>query len=133
MWTQISYVNQTTFLGKRPGSLLYMGPSARQYTPSFPTYLQDPFVDATVFLAEKLCDITFGFQYTTRRAKDPPDLESVRGSWVADGWNSMPYAHSGDFYVVTRASASDGSPGLDWIPTFKSAPMQLLFSCPEPG
>jgi len=130
MWTLIGTVNQTEFLGRPPGSLLYRLPKARRYTPVSPFFSED--LGTTAFTAEKQCDITFSFTYTARRATDPPNLAATNGSWVADGHNTQPFFRDRKYYTVT---APDTLPPVgplpqDKVPLLMSAPHQLLFSCP---
>lgn len=139
MWRYISHVNQQSFWGWEPGKLLYKGPSARKYTPTFPFYAQIGSGlggtiggGTTAFSSEKLCDIAFNFEFTMREVTDPPDLAVVNGSWIPGGHNAMPWHKTRLFYTVTTPSSNNSLANSEWRPLYPSAPMHLLFTCPAP-
>lgn len=120
MHTFVGKVNQIEFMGHAPGKLLYMGAKFRPYTPHFPTF--ETITGSTAFSAEKLCDITFMFDYTTRSVSDRPT--ALGNNWIYDGWNVYPWWFTQKYYTV---SAGDSANPNEWTPPYFSAPMQLLF------
>lgn len=120
----VGRVNQREFLGRPAGSLLYMGAKFRRYLPPVPEY--DSLSTGLTFRNAKVCDVIFTFNYTGRRATDPPNFAAVNRNWIADGWNTQPWRGDGKFYYVGNSNGTD-TPSRR-VPQFLSAPMQYLFS-----
>ena len=123
MWTYVGKVNQQEFFGRKPGSLLYMGPKVvRRYLPPVPEI--DITGSGVTFRMTYLADILFDFNFTAREVTDPPTFSNK--NWIADGWNCQPFRLDGKFYYVGLSVESANAR----IPNHLSAPMQMLFSCP---
>lgn len=110
-------------------SLLYVGVEAHRYMPYLPTGKIS--VLGTLDLDhEYVCDITFVFDYTVRKA-EPVSAAILNGNWLVDGWNAKPWVNDKKFYYVT---STDGAPvDVDfskWTPSYLSFLVQHLFTDP---
>lgn len=110
-----------------PGELLFMGYSFARYTPPLPE--TNEFAPG-MFATEKLVDIELTFLETRRSGTDVPTPSNR--SWIAAGHNLLPWLKERKFYYATQGlKSADDANTAKWVPTFLSAPYQLLFTDPD--
>jgi|SRR5215469_793871 len=121
-------VNQFDFLNWRAGELLYITIQPRPYTCSLPDAVGKPVY---------LCDIDILCLETSRllAAGDPVPAPAL-ANWIAEGWNLQPFWKDRQFHyahVGALASAPGGQavPANKQTPTWKSFPIQMLWSNPD--
>ena len=144
-------INQLSWNGYAPASLLYIGYKPTIYTPSMP-YTQpiDPSLP-TIQVPVRLCNIEFYFLLTTRviaPLKDPTTLQPAvpampemppfpvpgNQSIIAQGWNLQPWNDRLFHYVqssITTSPPGFGSFVTLTTPVWKSFPIQALFQDPD--
>ena len=142
----IGYVNQNKWTTWNPGELLYIGYTAKPYTP--PVQELDSIYTGTtgfIYSAEKWVDIELLFMRTKRKIgaaaelyNNPVNGTVGQGYWVQGGWNLMPWLgdrlyHYATAEQLTPAGNSD-TDKTQWAPLFNSAEFALLFTDPDaPG
>lgn len=124
----IGKINQHDWLRWEAGSLLYAGADIRRYTPPAPE--KTLVLGTTTFSSDKVCDITFNFEWTDREASGTPPTPA-RSNWLAAGHNLMPnIAGNRGFYYATSTSGDDSDQD-EWYPTYLSFPFEFLFVNPD--
>ena len=118
MHRYVGHINQTTFLGHSPGTLLYMGAKAVRYTPPFPEFGDGGAGGTVVFSNRKNCNVRFAFQKTGRQITDAPATGNA--NWVAAGHNTQIFMKTRKAYYVRATETT-------MRPQFPSFPAQLLF------
>lgn len=126
----VGMINQNDWYGWSAGSLLYLGVDIRRYTPPVPE--RSLWQGTTSFSSDKMCDITFSFEYTRRTASGTPPTPA-RPNWLAAGHNLMPnIAGNRAFYYATAVSGANPDVNTDtWYPTYLSFPFEFLFTDPS--
>lgn len=120
-------VNQNEWMGFEPGELLYEGHSFdRRVTPPFP---EADFHTISGWSSEKVVDVEMLLRICRTGQSDVPSPDNP--NWIAHGHNLFPWAGDRRFYYAT--SFKQGSPTDEryWVPTFLSAPFELLFTDPD--
>lgn len=120
-------VNQATFKGFSPGTLLYDSYTSTPFMPAFP--------DVSLTRMLQLCNIEMVFRYTVRPRGPaaPNELTPSNPNWIAAGHNMQPYLlgrNRGFYYAVTPDPVEPNNTQY-WQPTFNSFPVQLLFANPD--
>jgi hypothetical protein len=128
---QISYglgkVNQYTFYGFPPGSLLLEGVEIKKYPPPFQEFLADPLTQGPV--ASKVCDVTF---VVSCLVQNPNDLGGGRPVIAPVGQYAIPFGHNlvpwpGDLNFYYTETKPPPSIGLTSRPIYGSYPFERLF------
>lgn len=123
----IGCINQIAWRNYTPGSLLYLGCTAKRYTPTQPALVADMLTGLLVYENEKVCDIELSLLHTYREVTDAPSAGFLgNANWVADGHNCMPWLNDRKFYYVAGSEGITSSP-----PTYLSVDFRLLFSDPD--
>lgn len=129
----IGFINQNVFTTWPVGSLLYIGYTAKRYTPPVQE-LSQIYTGSTgyVYSAEKLCDVELLFLRTKRTL--PSDGEAITPSnpnWVVAGWNLLPWLVDRKFHYATSFSGANPTETSSWTPMFPSTELSLLFTDPD--
>jgi len=127
-WFQLfqGRVNQTDFGNWKAGELMYVTISPKPYN--------SPIPDASGNIVV-LCDIDIICMETKRILNDPAPAAPAAGgrlkNWIAAGWNLQPWWKDRQFHYAHVGDLT-GTLGLSQqVPSWKSFPMQILFSNPE--
>ena len=114
-------VNYTTFLNWGPGELLYLTIQPRPYV------MPIPLLDGTVQI---LCDIDILCAETKRlRAIGDAVPNPALTNWVANGFNLQPFWLDKQFHYAHSLTKPDQP--TTQSPSWRSFPMQILFSDPD--
>lgn len=106
-------VNQSTWNGYAPGSLLYMGYEVTKWSQVASWFNGD--------YQGKECNITFSFLHTARTGTDLPTPSN--SNHIASGWNLMPFYQTRKFYYVKDSATS--------VPPYLSFRFEQLFTDPD--
>lgn len=135
----IGLINQRPFTTWYPGELLYIGYTAKPYTP--PVQNVDAFYTGTtgfIYSAEKLADVHLQFLRTKRYIVDSSELFAPNpgtANAIQAGWNLQPWLKDRLFHYVSSSPLGEiGNPVIpdsDWKPLFNSTELGLLFTDPD--
>lgn len=130
-------VNQTEFFNWLPGELLYLGyKTPRRYTPPVPHLDQlpdadDPFEGLGVFSTQKFVDIELKFLGTKRQYAPAKPYVPTNKNFLASGHNVLPWAADRSFHYCTSYNRADENNQNQWVPSWLSAPFQILQTDPD--
>lgn len=144
------FINQTPFLGRVKGSLLYLGAKTlRAFTP--PRFAVPPQGDpllAGSFYSEPLLDLELSFIFTARRRFAPEaapgdftlDPDSMNGNempnknWIDGPHNWLPHFATKRYFYAHAKTAPNPNDYAKWVPYYLSVPHEILFQDPDvPG
>jgi hypothetical protein len=121
----IGHVNQLEWEGFTPGTALLQAVNVtRVYTPPFPQF--DFYAGYNTVSQNKLCDIEFVILEAIRtntQSVTPSNL-----SHIAAGHNLVAFAPTGQYWYIENFRTGAIGTG---VPTYPSAPFELLFQNPD--
>jgi hypothetical protein len=149
------FINQSDFLGRVRGSLLYFGAKTVKayYPPQYAVPAGGDAVTIGSFGVDPILDLDLSFIFTARRryakeagpgdlTTDPdaiPNVERPNNNWVDGPHNWMPHFYTKRFFYVHTKTPDPDPPGTPpgpaewakWVPYYLSVPHEILFQDPD--
>jgi len=121
-------VNQKTWMGYDPGTVLYRSFKETRYASPFPK-LDPNWGGAGVFATQRLTNLDLEFWVTRRTSPDLPATNPATENlnFVKAGWNLFPWFKDRNFYYAVSANADP----MKCYPMFRSVNFGLIFRDPD--